>query len=361
MSSAALILAWLIVPLVYTCGCTQSSGAGCERRETVNSLASPATVVRQAKARKSLIYFTADNWAAVYLNGVKLADNDGTWEKVKKVRANIAEGDVISFDVTDYGGWYGFVATIKWGSQVISTGRDSGWLAQKKYRARKNAWRISSFKKVCTWKAAVVRPDADMIFPGKAKSKLLRKRGAQYIWASNAGEADMIFVRYRLGGETICGGESGGSPGGPSDIWYNADDYAEVYVNGKRVSKNGVVDKTIKKSVRLSEGDVVGLKVSDFGGWWGAITAITGGVTAATGVDDSWRATQEFDIGGNMWASPSYTGVCEWDIAEVRPREGGNWSADFPYSVTNAAYVWAPNVGEGNTIYLRYRVGGENC
>lgn len=348
----------LLISVVYTAACTPSSiDPACKSAVTRNTAAKVATTVRQEKKRKSLIFFTADNWAAVYLNGVKLGDNNGEWQKVKKVETQIAEGDVVSFEVSDNGIWWGFVASIKWGRQIISTGRDFGWLARRKYNTPENTWKLPSYERICTWKAAVVRPDADKFFEGKVDSKLFRKRGAQYVWSERARENSKIYVRYRVGGETRrCN----------SDIYYTADSIIEFYLNGKLLSSNDDWTVVKKETKPLGKGDVLAFKVTNLSEWWGAIVGIQGNVRTGTGNDASWRAIKEFAIDGdkNAWMLPNYGDICDWPSAKVRPNgdaavEGR--AKDFPYEATNADYVWAAGAGESDTIFLRFRVGGDGC
>lgn len=108
MTSARFILATLFIPIIYTAARTppfadSSSETDVKPNKPANT--NTLTTVRQTKPTLSSILFTADNWAALYLNGEKLADNNADWKTVKKVRAKLSEGDVLSFEVTDYGGW----------------------------------------------------------------------------------------------------------------------------------------------------------------------------------------------------------------------------------------------------------------
>lgn len=148
----------------------------------------------------------------------------------------------------------------------------------------------------------------------------------------------------------------------PSHVFFAADNSIKLYVNG--ALKSSITDWNHFHSVMtlLKHGDVVALEVKDYGVWYGAIAAIHyKGKLHVTG-RDKWLATKAFSSSSNAWMLPSYS-ACHWPAAVLRPGSD-SWnpgmSPYFPY-YTKARYVWARNAGVHDTIFLRYRIGGEAC
>lgn len=147
-------------------------------------------------------------------------------------------------------------------------------------------------------------------------------------------------------------------------ISFAANDEVELVING--VSVAVIRDWTMVGTVRreLKDGDVVGIRAKNRGGFYGVIAAIEMAEKNYVTGDGSWKATTSFKIPGKylQWAETVWSS-CKWDVASVLP-DSDKWvegkSRSFPYA-TGAKYVWAANGGEFNGIYIRFVVGGEKC
>lgn len=164
-----------------------------------------------------------------------------------------------------------------------------------------------------------------------------------------------------------------------STITFAADDSATVFVNGAGVGS--VSDWQTFRSVtrNLKMGDVIAMRVTDTGGWLGAIAAIEyDGKAFVTGLGTGipWRARAAWNGATNHWMLPNFQYMCHWEPVVLKDG-AGTWEAGkalngrtyrtgdvlqgFPYS-KGARYVWrAPPFRNRETIYMRYRIGGEEC
>lgn len=293
------------------------------------------------------IRFAGDNLAVLYVNGIRKL-SISNWEQFAYLTLDIKEGDVIGVEVTDFGGWFGFIAELVVDGRTFVTGRDD-WLAAKASSKYGTAWQLQSFSDACRWRRAEVRPEERKWIPGKAVY-FNDPTAARYVWAHDAGESDKIYLRYRVGGEpcNIL-----------SSITFSGDNNAKLFVNG--VLKAELSDWTQYKTIQigLTKGDVVALQVKDFGSWYGAIVAVKTGGYYSTGSGE-WRATKAFQVVGDSdsWMLPSYS-ACRWpkpvlrDPGVIVPGK----APGFPYRSTGAEYVWASNAGESDEIFLRTVIG----
>lgn len=293
------------------------------------------------------IKFAANDAAVLYVNGVKRLTTN-KWEEFAYVDLDVKDGDVIALEVKDLGGWYGFIAELVINGRTFATGRDD-WLATKASPGFGSKWTQKSFTESCRWRRAEVRPRERAWFAGKAPY-FTDPTPARYVWASNAAGLDTIYLRYRVGGEK-CGISS--------TITYAGDKIAELFVNGVFQGKVDNWRQVATKQITLTKGDVVALRVTDLGRWYGVIVAIQTGGFYATGKEE-WRATKAFNILGNSnaWMLPSYN-ACRWPKPILR--DPGQLvigkARSFPYQRTGAEYVWASNAGEKDIIFLRTVIG----
>lgn len=336
---------WFAVILLYFARFGTTSSISKTYSEIESQPLLPAT---RTYVAPNHVKFAADNQATLYVNGVKtLVITD--WTDFAYLNLNLREGDVIAFDVKDFGGWWGFIAELVVNGRFIVTGRDD-WLATKAFPDVFLSWTKPSYTGACRWRRAEVRPGERDWFPGKA-TYFTDPTAARYVWAHNAGVNDNVYIRYRVGGERCAIS---------STITFAGDNVIELFING--VLFGSVSDWRLFKSISasLTKGDVVAFRVKDSGSWYGAIAAIKTGGSYSTGRDPEWRATKAFKIVGdpNAWMYPSYN-ACRWPKPVLRnaglivPGKAPN----FPYSTTNAEYVWAANAGENDTIFLRTVIG----
>lgn len=149
----------------------------------------------------SFITFAADDNCTVFVNGNPVGQTFN-WETVGKARIPLATGDVISMIASDKGLWYGAVMDVKFRRQHYATGQD-GWKAVKKFEAREGvnekAWMLPEYSG-CLWPDVKILSNPQRMIAGKARGFPSRSK-AKYVWASNAGESDTIFLRHMLGGE----------------------------------------------------------------------------------------------------------------------------------------------------------------
>lgn len=325
---------------------------GIPNPHTKQTLSLRSTLLRQSYLPNH-IYFAADDSAKLFVNGVYQL-SVSRWEDFAYTSLNVRHGDVISIVASDPGGyWWGAIAELYVNGRYYATGRDD-WRARKKFTSS-NYWMLKSYpqSEACKWHRAVLRPSPAIWQRGKAVY-FKSNTAARYVWASDAGMHDTIFMRLVVGGQSCST---------LSRITFAGDDRAELYVNGVFQAATSLYHEFAVKTVRLDKGDVVALKVKDtHGGWWGAIAAIQSIGTSATGKDD-WRAVKAFKIVGdvNAWMYPSYD-ACRWPLAKLLPGAGrifGGKAPKFPYSSTGAEYVWASNAGAYHEIFLRTVVGGQ--
>lgn len=162
---------------------------------------------RQASGIVSYITFAADNLGSLYVNGQKY-QSVGHWKDVGSVSVSLFEGDVVSIQAQDKGVWYGVIADIEYNGVHYGTG-SSDWKARKSFDVRmesdgksREGWMLQNYSS-CDWPVAIVRPRADVYFAGKAQD-FPAGLDAKYVWASDAGQGDTIFMRFVVGGER-CG------------------------------------------------------------------------------------------------------------------------------------------------------------
>ena len=153
------------------------------------------------------------------------------------------------------------------------------------------------------------------------------------------------------------------SPGGahPSHVFFSADNMASLYLNGVFKASMSHWSFFATAQLNLKPGDVIAIKARDYGSWYGAIAALHyRGKFYVTGTE-RWKTRKAFSSSTD-WMKPSYD-ACIWPYATLRPGSG-SWnrgkSPYFPY-YTGARYVWAPDAGVGDEIFLRFRIGGEAC
>lgn len=146
----------------------------------------------------SRIIFAADDQSELYVNGV-FRGATSTWPELKIVTLSLEKGDVVALKVKDSGGVrWGAVAAVQ--TQGISTTGKDDWRAVKAFNIAgdKRAWMYPSYD-ACRWPLAKLRPGAGIVSEGKSPDFPYRSTGADYVWASNAGEFDEIFLRTVIG------------------------------------------------------------------------------------------------------------------------------------------------------------------
>lgn len=146
--------------------------------------------------------------------------------------------------------------------------------------------------------------------------------------------------------------------GYPGHLFFAADNKATVYHNGAKVAELADWSLFGSTPLLLQKGDVIGLEVRDYGGWWGAVAALKLGGCYYGTTTSCWRARRAFRP-EHDWRLPSYDARA-WPRAAAKPERA--WrpglSPYFPYH-TGARYVWAKDAGVGATIFLRFQVGDE--
>lgn len=151
-------------------------------------------------ASTSQIYFAADNRATLFINGNQIQLSTNWWE-YEYLQAQLNYGDVVALRVEDDGVWFGAVLAINLGSlgHWLVTGKGE-WRATKAFEISgdENAWTTQGYS-ACEWPAPVLRNPGEYI-RGKAEDFPYSSTGAEYVWASNAGVHDKIFLRTVIGG-----------------------------------------------------------------------------------------------------------------------------------------------------------------
>lgn len=150
-------------------------------------------------AFESEIHFAADNFATLFINGNEVKSSSH-WPEFVTLRQRLNRGDVVALRVRDEGVWWGAVLAINLkpfgGWHVTGKGE---WRATKAFRilGDKNAWTSPRYN-ACAWPTPELRSPGKIV-PGKAKDFPYSSTGAEYVWASNAGEGDEIFLRTVIG------------------------------------------------------------------------------------------------------------------------------------------------------------------
>ncbi|KAI0562306.1 cell surface glycoprotein [Gracilaria domingensis] len=181
---------------------TTSVTASATPTRTPSTSPSPTTtpsVSPSPSPKFATLHYAADNEAFVYVNGV-LVSALTDWRLFETISFPLRRNDVVAILANDKGGWYGLIAALYVGDRWFVTGRDE-WKAIKAFEfpGDDELWTVRFFD-TCSWDLVEARPNADVIFNGKAPD-FPYETGAQYVWADDAGENDSIFVRFVLGGE----------------------------------------------------------------------------------------------------------------------------------------------------------------
>lgn len=324
-----------------------SCGTVLSKARPINDIV-PFTSVR-SYSTPDHIQFAADNEATLYVNGIQRLYTQG-WDSFAYKHLSLKTGDVIGIKVRDFGGWYGVIAELTVDGRQYVTGRDD-WLAIKPTNPKDKDWLYGSYpaRQICSWRRVEVRPSERHWFGGKSYH-FNDPTAARYVWANGGTEGDTIFLRYRIGGENCAIS---------SKILFAGDNVATLFVNGDAIGSLVDWNQFDNVSATLTKGDVVALKVKDYGGWYGAIVAIKSGGWYSTGKGE-WRAAKKFTIFGDAdaWTRPEYN-ACRWQKPVIRyPNQiVDGKSKDFPYKETGAEYVWAADAGEGDEIFLRTVIG----
>lgn len=311
----------------------------------------PSNLPQVDGARPSRLFYSASKEAWVYINGKLVSDLDDP-SQFKCVTGNLKTGDVIAIKVKGGSGFTGVIASLFYHAQLHVTGREN-WRAVKMFSipGNANAWLEPSYT-ACSWPKAIARPIAGIWNPGKS-TYFPYNTLATYVWASNAGPDDTIFLRYRIGGE-VCLPPL-------NTVSFHAIHSSWLFINGRQIRDDH--DKRIHiHSHTFKKGDVIAIKASNKGGLYGVIAWVHANMGKyATAVDD-WKAVKMFTT--NMeWTRQSYDS-CRWPKAVNSPRDrsppGTGSSALGPYAF-GAKYVWARGAASGDTIFLRLVIGGETC
>lgn len=320
-----------------------------------------------------LIIYSADDEATLYINAIEVSSTS-EYDQIGTYSADLKVGDVISIQAWDSsGGGYGVIAVIEYQGKIIKTGSTDGdgWRAKKK-PTDEDYWMKGSYS-TCSWQA----PDGQRLYAGNAK--VPKKYGAKYVWAKNAGENDVAFLRYRLGGEgcgdpTLSTGLRDERYVPTGDDWesksldvcmqtkisFTGDNAIHMWVNGndKGVHQNPAIFR--EEYACLQKGDVVAVRAEDRGGWYGANVHFWLGYYHTTGNSD-WKAIPSSKRQTDFIYE--YFNTCKWPKAVVRPKAGRFFDGKaepFPYP-GDSAYVWAQGAGVKSGIYMRLVIGGERC
>lgn len=255
--------------------------------------------------------------------------------------------------------WYGVVADVRALGRHFVTGK-ADWKARKSSFAaghNQDDWKTQDYNS-CNWPKAIVRPNDNELFPGKARS-FPYNHDAKYVWAEGAFATDSILLRLVVGGES-CPKLSRST----ASLTFSATNGAELYVNGKR---KGVVSKrkqVRKATARLGKGDVVAIIAEAVGVQAGGVIADISMKTGRYKTGQSgWKAVRSASLQDARSWMMRWFDSCDWPDATVRPYP------DYPSPKKAkrspiahwARYVWANGAGENDAVVLRFVVGGENC
>lgn len=319
----------------------RASGSSLSKASSKQSGTTPVTV-----------HIAADNLVRVYLNGERLEtiENSGT---SRSLNLNLRKDDVVAAIAQGSGTGHGIIMSVVGpGGEQFATGVNPA-RATAPDGAKNDgiAW-MKPGHSVCHWPEAVLNSYVSIStrFPyGSSK--------AQYVWASNAGPSDTVYLRYSIGGEQ-CGDKRE-----KHIINFAATSLARIYLNRERITT--VVEHwDVKRlAVDLRKGDVIAVRPEDVAGKTGYGTIISiedaNGNHIVTGRDE-WRAIKASpsEDNGSAWMLPS-ANVCHWPKAVINTIV--DIAPTFPFKETGSQYVWASNAGEGDTIFLRHKIGGEDC
>lgn len=136
--------------------------------------------------RPLTLSFTADNEATVYVNG-KIAASIAEWQWSSAVTMNLNNGDVIFIVAKDYYGGYMAIAAL--GKCVSKVGRGP-WKADKLNNDSLRVWSTPASNRGA---GTLPNPSASQ---GTPRTPFFPySTGAEYVWATGAGESDSIFLR----------------------------------------------------------------------------------------------------------------------------------------------------------------------
>lgn len=148
-------------------------------------------------------------------------------------------------------------------------------------------------------------------------------------------------------------------------IQFAAADIATLYINGKKKLTTSNANLFAYISVSLKREDVVAVEVSSKGGFYGFIGEVSVDFRPFVTGRDNWLAAKASTVKGTGWRLNTYppSQICRWRRAEVLPKaaEWPKGKATFYNNPTAARYVWANNAGAKDKIYLRLKIGPENC
>lgn len=145
------------------------------------------------------IFYAADNEASIYINGIpaKPIPRVTDWNLFGLAFADLKRGDVISIIAKDRGVWYGAIAAFYYKDAFYSTGK-ADWRAVRGFTSTiPSDWMLPNYNG-CSWPLATARPNRNRFNPGKSRFFPFYT-GASYVWASDAGVGDTIFLRHVVG------------------------------------------------------------------------------------------------------------------------------------------------------------------
>lgn len=312
------------------------------------------SIAHQATAKKARIYFAADDTGKLYINGEFVTQTNSP-KTLRTVSVSLKAGDVVGLLAKDIGGGYGAIMTIVMPNGVrYRTGR-ADFIARESFRIPGNqlAWTRPQYN-ACSWPEAPLSPASDQSI-GKPSVFPAPMAGAQYVWADSAASFSSVFLRFRIGGES-CNARL-------SRVYLAADDSARLFVNGRFIVSVSKPNVLVQSRNAFKKGDVIAIQATDIGRGYGVIAAIiTPALKILTG-SAAWKAHARYNmpagLPANAWTKPDFS-VCSWPAPVLAPK-GYAIPPSFPEDMNGATYVWASNAAGGNSIYLRYRIGGESC
>ena len=137
-------------------------------------------------AQNADLYVAADNQAVVYLNG-NIIGRTLDWRNHIAYTLTVKEGDLIEVTGIDLGAKYGVIAALVSRSnpkkRCITKPRHGPWTTKDKKRATT----------LFPVRASIKKGD-----PGSATFFPYRETGAQYVWARDAGEGDIIQLQLKV-------------------------------------------------------------------------------------------------------------------------------------------------------------------
>lgn len=291
--------------------------------------------VRQ-QSTDTTIYFGADDRVELYLNGVLIGNTLRTNE-IMEVMRTLSEGDVVAMAATNFVGRAGVsIAWVDNNRNWISSAVSRGFRAVPAYRTGGNGWAAPSIND-CSW-PEVVPSDSDVLngIPSEAM--------ARPVWSKES--ATTIYVRFTVGID----------PCARREIFYSADDMAEIFVNGISLGSVDGFQELASVVTNLYEGDVVAVRATNTLRRYGCVIAwLNGDDWISTGNSQNFRAI--LATGSENWNLPSFN-ACNWPVAVPGTSDT---PSTFP-SAPNANPIWSAGViGENVDVYIRYKVGGEQC